>query len=210
MGACIPFPPLSICALVDMRKVNSQFSQINFETKRKVPHLILQESWIDRLHTTLENRKCALGTARSYHCYWHQQMQTKEYNKEKTKFKFGDTNIEIVDDYTYLGVIFNYSNWFSKTVNAQVNQVRRALFSMLNKSYNLSLPPDIQIKLFDQLVLPVLLYGCEIWAFRNTYQTEALHTKFCKSILKLSKYTPNCMVYGELGQHKMKLLLNWG
>lgn len=69
-------------------------------------------------------------------------MQTKEYNKEKTKFKFGDTNIEIVDDYTYLGVIFNYSNWFSKTVNAQVNQVRRALFSMLNKSYNLSLPPD--------------------------------------------------------------------
>lgn len=89
-------------------------------------------------------------------------------------------------------------------MNAQVNQVRRALFSMLNKSYNLSLPPDIQIKLFDQLVLPVLLYGCEIWAFRNTYQTEALHTKFCKSILKLSKYTPNCMVYGELGQHKMK------
>ena len=33
----------------------------------------------------------------------------------------------------------------------------------MDKVYRLWLPVDISLELFDQFVLPVLLYGCEVW-----------------------------------------------
>ena len=78
-----------------------------------------------------------------------------------------------------------------------MDQARRAMYGMLNKSSKLCLPLDLKLKLFDQLVIPVLLYGCEIWGFEDLRQLEAFHIKFCKYILMLSKNIPNCMVYGE-------------
>lgn len=87
------------------------------------------------------------------------------------KFKYGNTNIEIVDNYTNFGVTFDYDrpNKIYRTVNRpiQVNQTRTALVSVLNKSYNLSLLSDIQIKLFEQFVLPNL-NGYWILGFQNT------------------------------------------
>ena len=40
---------------------------------------------------------------------------------------------------------------------------RKALYCMLAKARKLQLPIDIQCQLFDNLVLPVLLYGSEVW-----------------------------------------------
>ena len=118
-------------------------------------------------------------------------------------FKFDNVVLEIVDDYTYLGTVFNYNNKFNKAKKKQVNQARGALYSLLAKSHELQLPLDIQLQLFDQVVLPVLLYGCEVWGFEDISQVESFHMKFCKKILKVHNYTANCMAYGELGRHKL-------
>ena len=123
--------------------------------------------------------------------------------RNKPTFTFGDDTLEIIDDYTYLGVAFNYNNKFTKAVNKQVNQARRSLYSLLSKTRNLLLPLDLQMHLFDQTVLPTLLYGCEIWGFGEFPQIEAFHLKYLKQTLKLAKSTPNCMIYGELGRHKL-------
>ena len=86
----------------------------------------------------------------------------------------------------------------------------------MNKSYNLRLPVDLMLKLFDQLVSPILLYGCEVWGFEDLKQIESFHLHFCKQILKLKKSTPNCMIYGELGRHKLaktiehRMISFWG
>lgn len=123
--------------------------------------------------------------------------------RKRPVFKFDNVVLEIVDDYTYLGTVFNYNNKFNKAKKKQVNQARGALYSLLAKSYDLQLPLDIQLQLFDQIVLPVLLYGCEVWGFEDISQVESFHMKFCKKILKVHNYTANCMVYGELGRHRL-------
>ena len=41
----------------------------------------------------------------------------------------------------------------------------------------LKLPLDLQIELFDSLVLPILLYGCEIWGFESSKILEKPHLK---------------------------------
>ena len=72
-----------------------------------------------------------------------------------------------------------------------------------------------QLDLFDKLVKPILLYGCEIWGSGNNDILEKVHLKFCKIILHLKATTPNCMVYGELGRYpldidiKLRNILYW-
>ena len=108
-----------------------------------------------------------------------------------------------LDEYVYLGTTFNYNNTFRKAQVKQLNQARRAMYSLLSKTYQLHLPIDLLIELFDQLVLPILLYGSEVWGFDIIKDLEILHMKFCKQILNVRKNTANCMVLGELGRLKL-------
>ena len=57
-----------------------------------------------------------------------------------------------------------------------------------------------QLELFDKVVKPILLYGCELWELSNCDIIERVHLKYCKLVLILKSSTPNCMIYGELGR----------
>ena len=61
----------------------------------------------------------------------------------------------------------------------------RAMYSLLRKISCLQLEIDTstQLVLFDSLILPVLLYGCEVWGHEITTELEKIHTKFCKNML---------------------------
>ena len=71
---------------------------------------------------------------------------------------------------------------------------------------NISIPIDLQFKLFDTLILPIFTYGCEIWGYENTKQLEKLHLQFCRNILGVRTTTPNFMTYGELGRTPIDIL----
>jgi len=53
---------------------------------------------------------------------------------------------------------------------------------------------------FHGLTLPSKSLGSYLGEFP---QIEAFHLKYLKQVLKLAKFTPNCMIYGELGRHKL-------
>ena len=55
------------------------------------------------------------------------------------------------------------------------------------------------IDLFDKMIKPILLYGCEVWGYGDIRIIERVHLKFLKQILNLKKSTPSFMVYGEVG-----------
>ena len=89
------------------------------------------------------------------------------------------------------------------------------MYSLLSKSRSLNLPIDIQIDLFDKLVVPILLSGCEMYGFENIEIIERLYVKYLKYILGLKTSTPTYMVYGETGcfplniQIKCKIVSFW-
>jgi len=41
------------------------------------------------------------------------------------------------------------------------------MFSVVKKSRKLNLPESIQLHLFNSIVVPILLYGCEVWGIEN-------------------------------------------
>ena len=88
-----------------------------------------------------------------------------------------------------------------------VSMAVRAMNSLFKKARSLQLPVDIQFHLFDKVVLPIMLYSCEVWGFSNISPLEKLHRKFCKMVLKLRSSTPNVMIYGETGRVPLEVLV---
>ena len=56
---------------------------------------------------------------------------------------------------------------------------------------NLHIPTDLQIQMFNHTILPILLYGCEIWGFNNIKLIENVLNQFLRTVTKLRKSTPN-------------------
>ena len=79
------------------------------------------------------------------------------------------------------------------------------MFALLRRSRQLDLPIDLQLELFDFLIMPILLYGCEIWGFENITMIEKIHLKYIKYILGLKQSTPTCMVLGETGRYPLSI-----
>jgi hypothetical protein len=86
-----------------------------------------------------------------------------------------------------------------------VDQVQTPLYALNRKIYNLAIPVDLQLKLFDSLVTPILLYSSEIWGFECIFNIEKIHLQFCKRIISVRSSTPNFMVYGELSRLPLEL-----
>ena len=84
------------------------------------------------------------------------------------KFQYEGRDLEIVQEFKYLGVIFNYNGSFVKNRKHVYEQAQRAMFSLLRRSRQLDLPLDIQLALFDTLIMPILTYGCEVWGFEKS------------------------------------------
>ncbi|XP_071139805.1 uncharacterized protein [Mytilus edulis] len=122
-------------------------------------------------------------------------------------FTYDGQNIDIVDDFTYLGIIFASNGSFCKNKERLVCQARKAMFSIMKKSRKLNLPIDIQLEMFDVMVLPILMYGCEIWGSTNNSILESFCLQFYKYILSLKKCTPNCIMYGELGRFPIDIFI---
>ena len=79
------------------------------------------------------------------------------------------------------------------------------MLSLNEKAAKLLLPPDIHLDLFDKMIVPILLYGCEIWGYGNLEPLEIFYRKFIKRMLCIQQNTPNCMVYGEVGKYPLKI-----
>ena len=118
-------------------------------------------------------------------------------------FMFGSSTVDIVEDYVYLGTTFNYNGNFNKAKAKQVLQARKANFSLSAKTRELNLSVDTFTELFERLIIPVLLYGSEIWGYENLNHLQVMCNNVMRRFLKLHKTTPMNMLIGELGMKEI-------
>ena len=69
----------------------------------------------------------------------------------------------------------------------------------------LKLPLDLQLHLFDHIILPIALYSCEVSGFENIQLIENLHNEFIRRLTNLRKSTPIYMLHAEQGRRPTKL-----
>lgn len=134
--------------------------------------------------------------------------RSKARLKNIPDFKYGESVLELVDNYTYLGIVFSWNGKFDKAKCELAKKAERAMFAIIQKGRKLHLEIDLMLKLFDSCVLPILLYGSEVWGYETVDILERVHTKFCKIILRCSKFVHNSVIYAELGRYPIYLEIN--
>ena len=77
------------------------------------------------------------------------------------------TAIERVDTFCYLGVMLKENNTFQAAMKNNVDKAKKALFKLDVLMSKINLEIDTKIHLFDVMIKPILLYGCEVWAMRT-------------------------------------------
>ena len=168
------------------------------------------------LAESAEELQAALNAMFLYCKTWNLSVnptKTKVVVFEKTNYKndyvfmYNGKALDVDADFSYLGMIFDRKGKFFKARSTLIEQARRASFAVFKKSRKLSLPVDLQLKLFDHMIAPILLYGSEIWGYENCDLIENFHFKYCKQLLHLKASTPKVMVYGELGRFPMQIYI---
>ena len=180
--------------------------------------ILLSES-----HTGLQN---SLNALHSYCMKWNLTVNLKKsqvmiFNKpghllKNYRFKYGNLNLDIVREYTYLGIIFTPSGSFTRAISELATKARKAYFAFRKHDRS---PAKISQQFFDTLVKPILLYGCEAWTIFHSPKLskinfvkqaddviyERLNLKFCRSILGVHKKATNLAARGELGRYPLLL-----
>ena len=137
-------------------------------------------------------------------------------------FTFNSKTIEIVEEYKYLGCLFNScvssrGNIFRKMVDYSSNKALKASYAMVKKCSSIGyMTPQIGLHLFDTCVNPILNYCADIWCTGKTILcTEKVQLKFLKYLLGVKTSTCNLAIYGEMGrfplllQQKTKMIEFW-
>ena len=168
--------------------------------------------------TGLQN---SLNALYSYTINWNLEINYKKTKcmtfskgnqKEKYEFTLNNQKIECNNEFKYLGITINKKGNFTPTLNDLSCRANKAIYTINSKMNIKFLSPKILLKLFDSMISPILLYGCELWEpYLNqdidkwdANPIEKVHTQFIKRILGVNRSTTNILVRGDLGRHSLQ------
>jgi hypothetical protein len=127
-------------------------------------------------------------------------------NHVSTNVTYRGMLIQQEAQYKYLGIYFHSQIGALKGGSIMIALARKAVFAMQQQARAEEISsPALLCNMFDTLVAPILLYGCEIWGSNAALVEEAnkLHTGFLKRVLKVPTSTDTWVILTELGRTPM-------
>lgn len=115
---------------------------------------------------------------------------------------FEGKNVEVVNTYTYLGLIVYYSGSWSLAIDALARKGTRCsmyVFSQLSRFGNLN--PSVILKVMDTKIIPMMIYGCEVWGKSDFERVERVLSNLYRRLLYVPQNTSVAFVRGELGRY---------
>ena len=176
------------------------------------------------LSTTKEGLQKSLNSASEYFHKWNLEINydkskcmtfNKRGDKGKHIFNIKGNQLKNVKSYKYLGMVISSKKCLlSETLDHLSVKANKALFSLKTNLNLLKMPIKLLLKVYDTMILPILLYGIEIWAPSGKFSFEKWdktsieqnHTSLLKQVLGLNRSTKNDMVRAEFG--RLPLLFN--
>ena len=117
------------------------------------------------------------------------------------KFIYGNTNLNIVSEYKYLGVILDENITFTKCSKTLAKSWGRALSSIISKFKTFK---DLGYKTYTSMylsgVVPILDYGSSIWSYNaKNNHSNMIQNKASRYFLCVHNFTPIPALVGEMG-----------
>ena len=130
-------------------------------------------------------------------------------------FSINSTPIEIVQEYTYLGIRITSSGTFTIAQKVLAEKALNAIFKIRKHINFAKLPIGVARKIFVTAIQPILTYGCEVWGayIKLNFDTwdktpiEKTHVRFCKMFLGLNRKASNHATRGEMGSFPLQIVI---
>ena len=110
-----------------------------------------------------------------------------------SKWFFDNNVLEQVEDFSYLDINIHCSGSYKQILRVLHSKAPRVYHGLFKSFSNIDKTPVKTLtKLFSSMVLPILLYNCEIWGpylIGKTDSVDAFKTKFLKYIMMPKNYT---------------------
>ena len=120
------------------------------------------------------------------------------------KWTYGGEKLEVVPCFTYLGLNFTRQLSLEQMANDQATKGKHVLVSILSKLYRYGqLTNNVFFKIFDTKVLPILMYGAEIWGIQARHEVERVQHYACKHYLCARQNSTNDAVMGDCGRYPL-------
>jgi len=123
--------------------------------------------------------------------------------RQDEKWTYNGQNIEIVDNFNYLGTVFNYTGSFNLNQEHLVGKALKAMNILLYKCKQYDLKPKLFCQLFDSFVGSICCNASKIWFVDKSKEIGRIHLNFCKRLLNVKISTCNATVYGKLGRYPL-------
>ena len=156
---------------------------------------------LDRLALLCEERGLNVNVAKTKILIFHNNHPS---NPETPKFTYMNQPIEVVQDFTYLGVTFCECGKFHKhikNIKTKCAAATEAIVSIIQKSKTVSW--DAIQKLKDSLLMSIPGYAIEVYGIYHSDEIESMQLTFLKRLLHLPRYTPGYMLRLETGSKHM-------
>ena len=205
--------------LCDIRKhLSSKYGMVLNET---IVQYILYADDLALCSDSPEGLQEQLNGMFEYCKKWHMiisLLKTKVlvFNKKKPcdeVFTVGGNIVEIADEYKYLGFIFNtrMNDAVGTMPDYLIGQARKATYQArkLSNAAVGQLSPKLAFKVFDSQILPILLYGSQLWyKARQNHRLETFHLGYLKRTIGLRLQTPTDAVLSDTGRFPLQLRRN--
>lgn len=122
------------------------------------------------------------------------------------KWLYKEEEVEIVNEYSYLGMILTPKMVFTKHIQNRSTLAKCSINatwkSFLNKN-NISM--KTKYHLFEAVSRSIHTYGAQVWGSGHFEEVDKLQRFFLKRILKLPDFAPNYALYLETGLQRSHL-----
>ncbi len=120
--------------------------------------------------------------------------------KTECNFRCGDSTVDLVDQYKYLGLILTEHLDFQRMAKVVSQSASRALGLLISKDKAAGgMPFECFSKCFECIVQATIDYGSSVWGTNDYSCIDAVQNRACRYFLGLGKYAPNNAVSGDMG-----------
>lgn len=120
----------------------------------------------------------------------------------KYRWLYAGEQVEVVRQFKYLGFMMSENGKWDAHIRNVCNQAYRLMPSLYKFiAAHPNIPITLCLHLFDSLIVPVLLYGCELWAWSGRGEkVDKVARQFYKRILRVPSSASNTGVELLLGR----------
>ena len=129
-----------------------------------------------------------------------QFRKSRKQRNNSCEFLLQGTVLSEVQNYKYLGVIFDEHLKYDVACNTLASAARRALGKIIYKSKAISgLGFNTFTTLYNSMVSPILEYGSEVWGHVNIKCSEKIDNSAIRYFLGVHRFAPLAGLAGDMG-----------